>query len=209
MGCAFHYSNNMERVEDDTFVYLPHRIGNHTLIFGKKTSSFPFQLFVGPEWQCMLITYTVIIIPTAFFFLNIAIQWGIGCIVGGSITLFMVLICFSLTACSDPGIIFGTIHSNHDIENGENVNVIENGENAVCNSIECHQCNIKRPKTAVHCYKCNLCIDGLDHHCPWTGKCIGRKTITYFYCFLWTLVIHIGYVLLFVIITASMHLRLA
>lgn len=201
--CAFHYPNDMERVEDDVFVYLPHRVGNHTLVFGKKTSSFPFQLFVGPEWHCMLITYIFIIIPTAFFFQNIAIQWGIGCILGGSITLCMVLICFSLTACSDPGIVFQTIHSDHDIENANE------HENAIDNLIECHKCNIKRPKTALHCYECNLCIDGLDHHCPWTGKCIGRKTITYFYCFLWTLGIHLGYVLVFVIITASFHLRLA
>ena len=27
----------------------------------------------------------------------------------------------------------------------------------------------------------------LDHHCPWTGKCIGKYNLAYFYGFLTTL----------------------
>lgn len=34
----------------------------------------------------------------------------------------------------------------------------------------------------------------LDHHCPWTGKCIGKKNLCYFYAFLISLTIHILYV---------------
>ncbi len=29
-----------------------------------------------------------------------------------------------------------------------------------------------------------MCIDGLDHHCIWIGKCIGRKNIALFKVFL-------------------------
>ena len=36
----------------------------------------------------------------------------------------------------------------------------------------------------THCMDCGVCVEGYDHHCPWTGKCIGRKTIKYFYTFL-------------------------
>jgi hypothetical protein len=61
--------------------------------------------------------------------------------------------------------------------------------------IECGTCSVKRPYTAAHCYDCGVCVDGLDHHCPWTGKCIGKKTITSFYYFLWFLCMHIGFVL--------------
>ena len=40
--------------------------------------------------------------------------------------------------------------------------------------------------------QCKLCIEGLDHHCPWTGKCIGKRTIFYFHAFLVLLVSQIG-----------------
>ncbi|RYY70057.1 hypothetical protein EON63_22990 [archaeon] len=44
--------------------------------------------------------------------------------------------------------------------------------------IECTFCKVQRPISARHCYDCGVCIDGLDHHCPWTGKCIGNKLHT-------------------------------
>ena len=34
----------------------------------------------------------------------------------------------------------------------------------------------------------------LDHHCPWTGKCIGAGNLLYFYAFLTTLSAHLGLV---------------
>ena len=37
-----------------------------------------------------------------------------------------------------------------------------------------------QPATATHCEDCNACIDELDHHCPWMGKCIGKGNIAYF-----------------------------
>ena len=36
---------------------------------------------------------------------------------------------------------------------------------------------------------------GLDHHCPWTGKCIGERTLYSFYAFLTALSVHILFVL--------------
>ncbi len=50
----------------------------------------------------------------------------------------------------------------------------------------CFQCKIwiRVDMDASHCLECGVCIEGCDHHCPWTGKCIGRKTICYFYTFI-------------------------
>jgi hypothetical protein len=30
----------------------------------------------------------------------------------------------------------------------------------------------------------------LDHHCPWTGKCVGERTIKWFYVFLTCISLH-------------------
>lgn len=34
-----------------------------------------------------------------------------------------------------------------------------------------------------HCEDCNICVEGNDHHCPWTSKCVGKRNIKIFYLF--------------------------
>ena len=50
----------------------------------------------------------------------------------------------------------------------------------------CPYCEIweRVDRKISHCMECGVCVEGHDHHCPWTGKCIGRKTINYFYVFI-------------------------
>ena len=50
----------------------------------------------------------------------------------------------------------------------------------------CDACKIwiNMDKNTAHCFDCNVCVEGYDHHCPWTGKCIGKKNLNYFYTFL-------------------------
>ena len=48
---------------------------------------------------------------------------------------------------------------------------------------------IRRPKQhahfpTAHCFTCGVCVEGLDHHCPWTGSCIGQHNIWTFRVFL-------------------------
>jgi hypothetical protein len=47
--------------------------------------------------------------------------------------------------------------------------------------VPCSRCSIYRSPHTVHCLMCDVCIAGLDHHCPWVGKCIGASTLRYFY----------------------------
>lgn len=36
---------------------------------------------------------------------------------------------------------------------------------------------------------CRVCIEEYDHHCPWTGKCVGKGNVRYFYGWLFFLVL--------------------
>ena len=55
----------------------------------------------------------------------------------------------------------------------------------------CKKCNILVPKKfkISHCVDCNICVKEQDHHCPWTGKCIAKYNIKYFYIFVNSLLI--------------------
>ena len=50
---------------------------------------------------------------------------------------------------------------------------------------KCYKCNIIIPKffKVSHCKKCGVCVRKRDHHCPWTGKCIGYNNVKIFCIF--------------------------
>ena len=59
---------------------------------------------------------------------------------------------------------------------------------------KCSTYNIIIPKyfKVVHCQKCQICVIRQHHHCPWTGKCIGKyniKPFCFFGCFLFGYII--------------------
>jgi hypothetical protein len=49
----------------------------------------------------------------------------------------------------------------------------------------CTKCNVimDMEQDTAHCTECDVCVEGHDHHCPWTTKCIGRDNLKAFYIF--------------------------
>jgi hypothetical protein len=272
------YSSDL--IDDDEF-YCCKRLGRSHLICGKKNTKFPQQCFVGPDWFCMTVTYVLIIGLSVLFIHNIALLWGSPIVAVTVLLAAVALTFFSLTACSDPGIVLVPKHqlANDELveepsggglvsssgqassrtvqprcppvqeqllattcENGvvvgaeaaggssmgSDANLIgdlEAGNKAEDSSrqssamvippprsrrvlntctpptYECGRCNINRPQNSAHCHDCGFCITSLDHHCPWTGKCIGKKTLQTFYFFLWSVGLLIVWVVVLFVIT--------
>lgn len=121
-------------------------------------------------------------------------MWSIGLVIFCSITGFITVSLFSATACSDPGIVW--VDKKQDDGDPEQLSSLNN-------TMECGRCNVDRPRTATHCYECGVCVDQLDHHCPWTGKCIAKRNIQTFRIFLFFLTFHILTVCIICLYTIS------
>ena len=85
---------------------------------------------------------------------------------------------YLLTALLNPGIPNRDYYSKNFIEN--------NPDLPSSSLVKCSKCNIVVPKKfrISHCSICQVCVKHHDHHCPWTGKCIGERNLTPFYIFL-------------------------
>jgi len=64
----------------------------------------------------------------------------------------------------------------------------------------CSTCKVMKVEDTYHCEDCEVCIKGYDHHCPWTGKCIGEGNLLPFYIFLCSTVV---YLVFFILITVN------
>ena len=73
---------------------------------------------------------------------------------------------------------------------------------------KCKICNIIVPKefNTIHCVDCEICILNHDHHCLWTGKCIGKGNSIFFYIFILSLFCYI--IISFFKIFLFLHLQL-
>ena len=109
----------------------------------------------------MCITYSLILVPSILFTIYIADVISVALTVISIVSLALLLGCYSFAACSDPGVVFrdpddyGT-----DPERGSDSKAM--GTNMKYNNvatIECSQCNMMRPCTAMHCYECGVCVE--------------------------------------------------
>ncbi|RHY31213.1 hypothetical protein DYB32_003672 [Aphanomyces invadans] len=91
--------------------------------------------------------------------------------IGGILLLLSSLVSYGLVACIDPGVMPYSPMLKHPTDS------------------YCDYCASFRPTGTTHCSECQVCILDYDHHCPWTGKCIGKYNLRYFYLWLITLVI--------------------
>jgi len=99
----------------------------------------------------------------------------------GFFVYILFLISFIYTGIINPG------YPKHDEDSLNNKNQRNNKFCEVCKIWV--NTNIK----TKHCNFCNICVEKMDHHCPWTGKCIGKRNLFPFYIFILAVYGFIGY----------------
>jgi hypothetical protein len=174
--CCCCVRDDPNKIDDGSFVTSPLRIGSYILFYGRRKSTFPFQCFVGPDWPFVILVLSLIIA------INVGILYAISplgwppVLIGG-LGGFLLLSSYCSVAFSDPGIIYRNDYTSVITENTLMMNDVENGPGtttaskrvtfSVQQTIECGNCQYHRPTTASHCHYCDICVNKLDHHCPW------------------------------------------
>ncbi|KAG5477105.1 hypothetical protein LSCM1_05447 [Leishmania martiniquensis] len=153
---------------------------------------FNGRIFVGPDWRIMVLSVTLILVCSLLFVFFTNEVMAARVIVG--LAALMSLAVLLLCSLSDPG-----VHPRqpppppdappHESLWREREYVDQNGDihQARLEIKWCYSCNIYRPYRGVHCRYCDRCVARRDHHCPWTGTCIGAKNYRSYFVLVWVL----------------------
>ena len=162
--------------------YFYMRLGNTFTFFGDKDGS-PL-IVIGPHWPMYICFSSFISCGFACFFYYFWNNLYLSLKLVGIVIFATYWFSYTMTFLINPGI------PKYD-------------ENAITGQPRekyrfCNACKIwiNMDKNTAHCFDCNVCVEGYDHHCPWTGKCIGKKNLTYFYVFLISILLVFAYFVL-------------
>ena len=153
-----------------TYRFCCKKIGHTLCFFGDKYGN-PL-LMIGPHWPMYVFFCGGVTVGYITFLMNFYNKIHIITNIFGIFSFLLFFISYTGTFILNPG------YPKRD-------------ENSIVGKPrmfykKCVLCDIweRVDMDIVHCVDCGVCVEGNDHHCPWTGKCIGRKTIKYFYTFI-------------------------
>ena len=159
--------------------YFYKKLGNSYSFFGDIYGN-P-KIIIGPHWP--LYACVTFVFSLGFFSMIIFLGKYLTVFIKlvGFIVYFLFFFSYSYTALINPG------YPKHDIDSitGEPRKKF----------YYCSTCKmfVNREKNTSHCPDCDICVEGHDHHCPWTGKCIGKNNLTSFYIFIFSIFALISY----------------
>ena len=149
------------------------------------------KICIGPHWYLAIVSNILItlLVSSMYCFLietHSPIILKILYIFFG----FMVYYFFNACALINPGIIQNKIMDN---KNNSYCEICQFYYNP-CNKVE-------------HCSMCGICVEKMDHHCVWVGKCVGKKNCFHFYAMLVSIGVVYAYIILLAFWNYSFKIR--
>ena len=119
--CVRPVSKDKGLLDDGKFTFCT-RVGAGTstsiLLYGKRTSFFPFQMLVGPDWPVVVLVFALILgVNIGVLRLIAPLGWPVLLI--GSVGFLVLLCSYACVSLSDPGIIYKLECDNGPIEMNE------------------------------------------------------------------------------------------
>ena len=148
-------------------------------------------LIIGPHWPMYLCFCGIISLIMLAVYLILWKQIGMVMRILGHICFWTFFISYTHCSLYNPG------YPKNDI--GRNFGHPRE-EYYFCNRCQFY---LKRSKYAHHCFDCDICIENHDHHCPWTGHCIGKNNYYTFIIFVGSSFFIIAYLASAICIGAS------
>ena len=134
-----------------------------TFHFDEKNNYIP-KYSIGPQWYLTLLLLIIIISLVYLVYSTIFINLS-----------FIEKLIFFLFVAIEYFLVFKTALIHNKIAMNKNILIENKGYCSICKvSFD--------PKNKVkHCGFCGVCVEQMDHHCVWVGKCIAKNNLYYFY----------------------------
>ena len=157
-------------------------VGRTLFLFLDKYSNPLF--IIGPQWPIFICLTTVISLIMLFLYLKYWCVYGFYTKLIGVILFWAFIISYTYTSLINPGYPRNTIGRAFGIPKND--------------YYYCEYCGfyLKKCSYGSHCEICQICIEKHDHHCVWTGHCIGKNNKISFYIFVvsvFCLIFYFGY----------------
>lgn len=176
---------------DDGKWHFMKRFDRNIILCGRRRSYFPFHCHVGPDWPMIILVYFLVI------FIDGIVLWaiheiGYPTIIIGGIGTVIVLISYTATACTDPGMIYETDYSKPMISNttsssGRDIEMNDNSlsvssrqpseaSNELLGTVQKTPSGLPvvPPISTIECGNCHLQRPYSSHHCHYCKTCVDR-----------------------------------
>ena len=138
-------------------------------------------LIIGPHWPLFACFFGTINILYFIITIKLWHKFGFKSKLINQISYWLYTLSYSYTSLINPGY----PKNNHERKTG-----YPRDEFYFCSVCKFY---VKRSTDASHCDECGICIEGMDHHCPWTSHCVGKNNIITFYIFVLSTLFSICY----------------
>ena len=145
-------------------------VGRTLFIFLDKYSNPLF--IIGPHWPIFICLSVIISLIMLLIYYKFWAVFGFYTKLFGEILYWTFIISYTYTSLINPGYPRNTIGRTFGIPKNE--------------YYFCEYCGfyLRKYSYGAHCDICQICIEKYDHHCFWTGHCIGKNNKITFEVFL-------------------------